>query len=178
MSRTPSRVQREKCSAGACPPLGSWASPPCVYQATTSACRTLVCRRRSLRRGRFQTGLGRGDLGRQAVSPAHARAATVTVAEPLASLVRTWAAPVKLAGLVIGTRMRLRGFRARRLTHPIRVLVIPPPRIRHSREGGNPRTNIPRTNANRDTTTCVHTASPTLGPPKTNATAGTIRESP
>ena len=55
---------------------------------------------------------------------------------------------------------------------------LPAPRIRHSREGGNPRTNIPRTNANRDTTTCVHTASPTLGPPKTNATAGTIRESP
>ena len=30
--------------------------------------------------------------------------------------------------------------------------------IRHSREGGNPRTNIPRKNVNRDTTTCVQTA--------------------
>ena len=29
---------------------------------------------------------------------------------------------------------------------------------RHSREGGNPRTNIPRKNANRDTTTYVHMA--------------------
>ena len=34
------------------------------------------------------------------------------------------------------------------------------PSIRHSREGGNPRTNIPRKNANRDTTTYVHTATP------------------
>ena len=33
------------------------------------------------------------------------------------------------------------------------------PYIRHSREGGNPRTNIPRKNVNRDTTTHVHTAS-------------------
>ena len=32
--------------------------------------------------------------------------------------------------------------------------------IRHSREGGNPRTNTPRKNANRDTTTYVHTATP------------------
>ena len=32
--------------------------------------------------------------------------------------------------------------------------------IRHSREGGNPRTNIPRKKANRDTTTCVQTATP------------------
>ena len=35
------------------------------------------------------------------------------------------------------------------------------PSIRHSREGGNPRTNIPRKNANRDTTTYVHTGDPT-----------------
>ena len=34
------------------------------------------------------------------------------------------------------------------------------PRIRHSREGGNPRTNIPPENANRDTITYVHTATP------------------
>ena len=34
------------------------------------------------------------------------------------------------------------------------------PPIRHSREGGNPRTNIPRKNVNRDTTTYVHTATP------------------
>ena len=34
------------------------------------------------------------------------------------------------------------------------------PTIRHSREGGNPRTNIPRKNVNRDTTTYVHTATP------------------
>ena len=34
------------------------------------------------------------------------------------------------------------------------------PHTRHSREGGNPRTNIPRKKANRDTTTCVHTATP------------------
>ena len=34
------------------------------------------------------------------------------------------------------------------------------PFIRHSREGGNPRTNIPRKKANRDTTTCVQTATP------------------
>ena len=34
------------------------------------------------------------------------------------------------------------------------------PRIRHSREGGNPRTNIPPENANRDITTYVHTATP------------------
>ena len=52
------------------------------------------------------------------------------------------------------------------------------PSIRHSREGGNPSTNIPRKNANRDTTTYLHTAAPTLGPPKTNATAGAIRETP
>ena len=32
--------------------------------------------------------------------------------------------------------------------------------IRHSREGGNPRTNIPRKKANRDITTYVHTATP------------------
>ena len=32
--------------------------------------------------------------------------------------------------------------------------------IRHSREGGNPRTNIPRKNANCDTTTYAHTATP------------------
>ena len=32
--------------------------------------------------------------------------------------------------------------------------------IRHSREGGNPRTNIPRKNANRDTITYVHAATP------------------
>ena len=32
--------------------------------------------------------------------------------------------------------------------------------IRHSREGGNPRTNIPRKNVNRDTTTYVYTATP------------------
>ena len=32
--------------------------------------------------------------------------------------------------------------------------------IRHSREGGNPRTNIPRKNANRDTTTYVHPSTP------------------
>ena len=32
------------------------------------------------------------------------------------------------------------------------------PSIRHSREGGNPRANIPRKNANRDTTTYVHAA--------------------
>ena len=31
---------------------------------------------------------------------------------------------------------------------------------RYSREGGNPRTNIPRKNANHDATTYVHTASP------------------
>ena len=34
------------------------------------------------------------------------------------------------------------------------------PYIRHSREGGNPRINIPRKNVNRDTTTYVHTATP------------------
>ena len=34
------------------------------------------------------------------------------------------------------------------------------PYTRHSREGGNPRTNIPRNNANCDTTTYVHTATP------------------
>ena len=34
------------------------------------------------------------------------------------------------------------------------------PFIRHSREGGNPRTNIPQQNVNRDTTTDVHTATP------------------
>ena len=34
------------------------------------------------------------------------------------------------------------------------------PSIRHSREGGNPRTNIPRKNAKRDTTTYVHTGTP------------------
>ena len=34
------------------------------------------------------------------------------------------------------------------------------PTIRHSREGGNPRTNIPRKNSNRDTTTYLHTATP------------------
>ena len=34
------------------------------------------------------------------------------------------------------------------------------PRSRHSREGGNPRTNISRTNANRDNNTYVHTATP------------------
>ena len=34
------------------------------------------------------------------------------------------------------------------------------PSIRHSREGGNPRTNIPRKNVNRDTTTYVHTVTP------------------
>ena len=43
--------------------------------------------------------------------------------------------------------MRLNGFRVRQR-----------PPIRHSREGGNPRTNIPRKIANRDTTTYVHTA--------------------
>ena len=32
--------------------------------------------------------------------------------------------------------------------------------IRHSREGGNPRTYIPRKNANRDTITQVHTVHP------------------
>ena len=53
------------------------------------------------------------------------------------------------AGLVIRTKMRLNGFRVRQR-----------PPIRHSREGGNPRTNIPRKNANRDTTTYVHTATP------------------
>ena len=38
---------------------------------------------------------------------------------------------------------------------------------RHSREGGNPRANIPRKNANGDTTTYVHTATPLRrsGPP-------------
>ena len=42
-----------------------------------------------------------------------------------------------------------------------RLLSTPAnPYIRHSREGGNPRTNIPRKNANRDTTTYVHTATP------------------
>ena len=66
--------------------------------------------------------------------------------------------------------MRLRAFRARRLTHPFRVLAIPAPRIRLSRDrkhapypgygGGNPRTKISRKNANRDTTTYVHTATP------------------
>ena len=34
------------------------------------------------------------------------------------------------------------------------------PSIRHSREGGNPRANIPRKKANRDTITCVQTATP------------------
>ena len=34
------------------------------------------------------------------------------------------------------------------------------PYIRHSREGGNPRTNIPQKNVNRDTTTYVHAATP------------------
>ncbi len=34
------------------------------------------------------------------------------------------------------------------------------PSIRHSREGGNPRTNIPRKKVNRDTATCVQTATP------------------
>ena len=34
------------------------------------------------------------------------------------------------------------------------------PSIRHSREGGNPRTNIPRKNANRDTITYLHAAIP------------------
>ena len=32
--------------------------------------------------------------------------------------------------------------------------------IRHSREGGNPRTNVPRKNVNRETATYVHTATP------------------
>ena len=50
----------------------------------------------------------------------------------------------------LGTKMRLNGFRVRQR----------PPHIRHSREGGNPRTNIPRKNVNRDTTTYVHTATP------------------
>ena len=52
------------------------------------------------------------------------------------------------------------------------------PSIRHSREGGNPRTNFPRKNVNRDTTTHVHTAALTLGAPKTNATAGATRKAP
>ena len=34
------------------------------------------------------------------------------------------------------------------------------PSVRHSREGGNPRTNIPRKNAKRDTTTYFHRATP------------------
>ena len=50
--------------------------------------------------------------------------------------------------------MRLNGF-------PLRQR----PPVRHSREGGNPRTNIPRKIAYRDTTTHVHTAAPTLGLP-------------
>ena len=57
--------------------------------------------------------------------------------------------------------MRLRGYRACRLTHLIRVLDIPAPRIRLSREGGNPRTNIPRKNANGDTSAHVHFDHPT-----------------
>ena len=44
--------------------------------------------------------------------------------------------------------------------------------------GGNPRTNFPRKNVNRDTTTHVHTAALTLGAPKTNATAGATRKAP
>ena len=45
-------------------------------------------------------------------------------------------------------------FAIRGIPSPIR------PPIRHSREGGNPRTNIPRKIANRDTITYVHTATP------------------
>ena len=42
-----------------------------------------------------------------------------------------------------------------------RLLSTPAnPYIRHSREGGNPRTNISRKSVNRDTTTYVHTATP------------------
>ena len=48
------------------------------------------------------------------------------------------------------------------IRHALKWLSSAPanPFIRHSREGGNPRTNIPRTNDNRDTTTYVHTATP------------------
>ena len=46
------------------------------------------------------------------------------------------------------------------IRHSRHPFLNPAPRIRHSREGGNPRTNIPRKNAIRETTTHVHTATP------------------
>ena len=73
-------------------------------------------------------------------SPAYKRGRTPHTVQ---SVIGTKACP----GLRSG--MRLNGFRVRQR-----------PPIRHSREGGNPRTNIPRKIANRDTTTYVNTATP------------------